>query len=278
MKVEAIDLPGAVAGRRVLGRLVLPEGSGPFPLVVCVHGYTISCEWGFWPELSARLAARGIASVRSNASGDGFAADLRTVEALDAVAANTYGKELADLAGLRVALSRHAALDPRRAALVGHSRGGAVALLHARETGAYRAVALWAASDSVLRFNPSRKALWRARGSIDVTHFTLGTRVPLARDVLDEVERDPERFDVLAAVRALSAPLLVVHGARDRAVGVRCAHALARASTHPRTRLLVLDDAGHSFGAREPLRDVPQRLATLFDATLDFLDAELGVG
>ncbi len=279
MRVSAIDLPGAVRPRRVHGRLALPDGTGPFPLAIFVHGFTISCEWGFWPELARRLAATGIASLRFNASGDGFGADLRTVEAIEAVAVNTYGKELVDLASVRAFVEGRHDVDARRTALVGHSRGGAVALLHARDDVRYRALVLWAASDKLLRFNPSRKALWRARGSIDVTHFALDRRVPLSRDAIDEVESDPARFDVLAAMASLASPVLVMHGAMDRAISVGCAHAIARAARHARSRLLILDDAGHSFGARDPLpgspRDFPARLTRLLDETVAFLAREL---
>ncbi|MBI5852371.1 MAG: alpha/beta fold hydrolase [Planctomycetes bacterium] len=281
MKVRVVDLPGAVRSRRVHGRLTLPDGTGPFPLAIFVHGFTISCEWGFWPELARRLAASGIASLRFNASGDGFGADLRTVDAIEAVAVNTYGKELVDLASVRAYANREPDLDARRAALVGHSRGGAVALLHARDDGRYRALALWAASDKLLRFNPSRKALWRARGAIDVTHFALDRRVPLLRDALDEVEDDPSRFDVLAATASLASPVLVMHGAMDRAISVGGAHAIARAGRHPRSRLRIFDDAGHSFGARDPLpesaHDFPARLTRLLDETVAFLARELSV-
>ncbi len=277
MRIEAFSFPGASEGRHVRGRLVLPDGAGPFPFAIFVHGYTISCEWGFWPELSRRLAARGVASLRFNASGDGFGEDLRSVLDLDAVAQNTYGKELLDLAAVRAFAHAHAVLDPRHAAIVGHSRGGAVSVIHADEDRRYAAVALWAASDTVLRFSPSRIALWRARGTIDVTHFGLGRRVVLHRDVLDEVERDRARYDVLAAMSRLDCPVLVLHGALDRAVSISSAHALARAARHPRSRLLVLDDAGHSFGAREPLVEFPERLTTLLQETVGFLTERLGV-
>ncbi|MFO1054271.1 MAG: alpha/beta fold hydrolase [Planctomycetota bacterium] len=277
MKQTRFARPGATPGRSVHGVITLPEGRGPFPAALCVHGYTISCEWGFWPELARRLAAVGIATARYNASGDGFGADLRTVDGLHAVASNTYSAEIADLDRVRAALASDPRIDSTRAITVGHSRGGAISLMHAAAHGDYRGVVTWAAADSVLRFSQERIAAWRRDGTIDVMHHGVGHRVTLTRALLDDVERHPERFDVLGAMRRLHCPALVIHGALDRAVPVSCAHRLAEAFQHPRSEKLVLDDAGHSFGAREPLVDFPPRLTTLLARTTGFACEMLGV-
>lgn len=268
MKESGFARPGAIPGCTVRGRVVLPEGDGPFPVVLCSHGYTISCQWGFWPELARRLAALGVASVRYNASGDGFGADLTKVEHLGAVSRNTYSAELADLATVRTFVGMHPELDAVRTVTVGHSRGGVISLLHASGHGGYLGVVTWAAADSVLRFSKERIARWRETGTIDVMHYGLGRRVTLQRDLLDDVDRHPARFDVCAAIRRLGCPALIVHGARDQAVPVACAHVLARAAGE---QAVVIDDAGHSFGARDPLVELPPRLERLFEVTLSFV-------
>jgi pimeloyl-ACP methyl ester carboxylesterase len=51
------------------------------------------------------------------------------------------------------------------------------------------------------------------------------------------------RFDASGRVRSIDAPTLVIHGSEDRLVPVANARALARAV--PRSRLRVLEGAGH---------------------------------
>jgi len=108
------------------GDLRLPEGGGPFPLVVNVHG-------GYWQaiynlthagHLCADLAAHGIASwnVEYRRLGDPGGEWPGQLE--DVVAAVDHVRALA--AGYP--------LDPERVVLMGHSAGGHLALLAARQT------------------------------------------------------------------------------------------------------------------------------------------------
>lgn len=264
---------GAIAGRPVRVRIVAPEGEGPWPCALLVHGYGVSSEWGFWPPFAQRLAGRGIATARVAFSGDGVGDDLRTVEDLDAVSRATYVAELEDLRAVRARLDAVAELDTRRVALVGHSRGGGIGAIHAAEDGRYRAVALWGAFDAILRFSLGRISMWREQGRIDVMHHGLERRIWLDGSVLESAERNGERLDVLAACHRLTCPVLVVHGARDRCLPLSSARRIADAA--PRAELVVIEDAGHAFGARDPLVEVPPRLERLLDVTTDWLVRQL---
>ena len=262
--------PGAIRGGTVRGRLLLPEGRGPFAWVVQVHGYTSSGEWGFHPELARRLVARGIAALRFEFSGDGR--DEAGGVDRDVVGRGTYVGELADLAVVRAWARSQPELDADRAALVGHSRGGAMGLLHAAEAGGYRTVVGWAAMHRILNFAVERLDRWRREGRIDILHHGLGERVLLDVSVLESAERHAARLDILAAVRRLAIPLLILQGRRDLALPASCAEQLVAASPHPETRLRWIEAAGHVFGAREPMPDpFPERLETLLTETVDWL-------
>ncbi len=270
------ELPGSVSGSAVRGLVALPDGDGPFPFVVFVHGYTVSCEWGFYPELSRRLAEHGIASVRFVFSGDGIGADLRTVVDLDAVARNGYTDELADLAGVRAFADAQPELDAERAAVLGHSRGGGMALVHAAEDGAYRTVVGWAPMDSILRFSPERLDQWRRNGEVFVRHHTLDRRVRLCRSVLEDAERNLDRLDIVAQCGRLRCPILVVNGGRDPGLPPASGQRLIAACPMPGSCQVTIEDAGHTFGARDPLPDpMPPRLERLLSVTVEWLDQSI---
>ena len=149
------------ASRVIRGRVTLPSGhsSGALPWVLVLHGFKGFMDWGFFPELSRRIARGGMAAVAFNTSGSGIGEDLMSFTEEDAFAKATITRQLEDVERVRRCASSGelASLDPSRAGLFGHSRGGGVAYLHAAETGAYRALATWAAVADMDRFDGATK-------------------------------------------------------------------------------------------------------------------------
>jgi len=256
-------------------RLVTPSGDGPWPWVLVVHGYTSHGDWGFFPELSRRLVDRAIATVRVSLSGSALGPDRRSLAAPEVFARNTYTDELEELARVAARAARHPLLSDRRAVL-GHSRGGAMGLVHAAETGGYRACVGWAAMDSILRFSPQRLEQWRRDGFLEVRHFGSGSTARLERSVLDDAERHRARLDPLAACARLEAAWLFLVGDRDRSVPPEDGARLAAAMPPGRGRCVVVRDADHAFGARDPIREVPDALEQLWSTTTAFLAEQLG--
>jgi dipeptidyl aminopeptidase/acylaminoacyl peptidase len=259
-------------GRVVRGRVTLPpEVEGPLPWVLLVHGFKGFMDWGFFPELAARLARARIASVAFNSSGSGVGEDLASFSELDAFRRGTLTRQLEDVQRVRE-LARSGelgALDPARAGIFGHSRGGGIALVHAREAGDYRAVATWAALSGFDRWDEATKQLWRRNGVLPVLNARTGQELPLGVEVLEDFERHRERLDVLAACRRLRAPVLALHGSADEGVEVACLERIAGALPKDTGSLArVLAGQGHTFGAVHPLVSLPTVLAAVLDETV----------
>jgi pimeloyl-ACP methyl ester carboxylesterase len=250
------------AERRVRGRVHWPDpglhpspgpqldpnpGTAPWPHVFLVHGYLAFMDWGFLPALARALTANGLAVVQFNLSGSGVGPELDRFSDPIAFAHNTYEQELEDLWAVAESLRRGqlGALDPERGGLFGHSRGAAMAVLHADRWRAaghrpYRALCTWSAVAEVGRYDPERLVEWRQRGFL---------WVQLEPDLLRDFEGRPDRLDVRAAAGRLDVPLLLVHGDRDRSVLPEEAQELARCSPPGRAELLRVPGAGHNFGA-----------------------------
>lgn len=270
------DEPGRVVRVRVEGPEGY-EGGAPLPYVQVVHGFKGFMHWGFFPEFSRRVARAGMVCVASNGSGSGIGADLENFTEEEAFAGNTITRELEDLDRVR-AFVRSGVLpgvDLERAAIVGHSRGGGTALLHAAEHGDYRAVVTWAATDRVDRLDEATRADWRRTGSLPVPNTRTGQILRLDSCVLDDWEQNRERFDIRAACRRLTAPTLVIHGADDEAVAVSAAETILAALPETTRELLMLEGTGHTFGGVHPLVDVPEPLERVFRATIGHLAANL---
>lgn len=109
------------------GHLFLPEGPGPFPAVIFLHGsaglYTAALE--FWPQALNRA---GIAV---------FTLDLYTPRGAraqaDHPAAVPIAADVADAFSALKALATHPLIDSGRISLMGVSRGGSAALLASTE-------------------------------------------------------------------------------------------------------------------------------------------------
>jgi pimeloyl-ACP methyl ester carboxylesterase len=137
-------------------------------------------------------------------------------------------------------------------ALVGHSRGGGLAILQAARDRRVRALVTWNAIDHFLRWPEEDIARWRRDGRIEVLNTRTGQSLPIGRDTLDDIDRHgDEALNIRGAAGRIRVPWLIVHGLADQAVPVSVGRDLAARSTGPATLHLV-EGADHTFGCRHP--------------------------
>jgi putative redox protein len=168
----------------------------------------------------------------------------------------TIGGEVDDALG---ALDFIREFEPGRVVLVGSSLGGAVALLTASQArSAVDAVATIAAvADSALftsEMTAAEVEAWRRTGRRQWREGFMKS------SFLD----DAERTDILAAVAAIEAPLLVMHGEADGVVPPGHARAIEAAASAPVT-LKMFPGVSHRF--EEP--DALEGLLTTLEHWLD---------
>lgn len=268
--------------RVVRGRIDAPDGAGPFPFVLVLHGFKGFMDWGFFPELTRRLAGAGMVAIRFNMSGSGVGDDLGTFSDEEGFARNTCTRELEDTARVRAFVDAGGVpeADVARAGLFGHSLGGGIALLHANERaerGAYRGIVTWAAVARLERFDEATLARWRRDGRLFVHNARTGQDHRLDLGWLADLEANGARFDVPVACARSRTPTLLVHGTADEAVPFAEGQTLAAALAPDVGRLLGIEGAGHTFGATHPLRGVHGDLARAFDATLAHFTRSLAI-
>jgi alpha-beta hydrolase superfamily lysophospholipase len=133
------------------------------------------------------------------------------------------------------------------------------------------ALITWAAIATVLRW-PGQAAQWRQEGRLDVVNTRTGQVLPLYTDVLDDIEQHGAALDIKSHAARLSIPWLLLHGTADTSVPVSEARELAHAasSAHP-PRVMLLEGAGHTFGAVHPYAGMTPDLAVASDETLKWL-------
>jgi len=147
------------AGRRMTGTISLPDGPGPFPVVVVVHGYIPATRYWVGQDsgiFGDPMASHGFISLAPNYPGysgsDPGPPDLPNIVAVTV--------SVMDLVSAVPSLKQ---ADPNRVALIGHSNGGGVGLLMLVTDPRIRAYALFAPVSSDMTDN-ARK-WWLNNGS-----------------------------------------------------------------------------------------------------------------
>ena len=234
--------------------LRVPEGAGPFAVVVLLHGFKGFKDWGMFPPTARHLAENGIACVALNASMNGVGEKLEEFTELEKFARNTPGREVLDveLVVREIRGGFDGRLDPERMGLLGHSRGGGVVLLVASRDTRVKCVVTWASVASFLRYTKRAIEEWRTSGRLAVPNLRTGQILWLEREVLEDLEAKCEEYDLERACRSVRASCLVAHGEVDEAVGIEDAERLFRWLGSSEKRLLSVPGAGHTFGAVHP--------------------------
>lgn len=228
---------GSFDGESIPVFLFRPEGEGPFPVVVMVHGGPES-QWRPWFHTSfapftQHLLARGYAVAAPNVRGStGYG---KRFEHLDDVRLRL--DSVRDLASLHGWLDAQPEIDGSRAVLYGRSYGGYMVL-----AGLTLQPELWAAGiemvgiSSLVTFleNTSdyrRAAREREYGSLAHDHDFL-------------VEASP-----MTHIDAIRAPLFIQHGANDPRVPLGESEHIHRVLTDKgqRCELVVYSDEGHTI-------------------------------
>src|SRR5881275_162652 len=115
-------------GLAITGDFEVPSGARA--LAVIVHGFKGFKDWGFFPWLADALCRDRAAVCRFNMSRSGIGENPDTFERLDLFADDTYSAQIDDLLDVVRWCQQQVELPTF---LVGHSRGGGVALLAAPE-------------------------------------------------------------------------------------------------------------------------------------------------
>jgi dienelactone hydrolase len=260
-------------GRRLHGLIDLPAQAGRRPAVVVCHGFKGFMEWGFFPLLAELLAERGFVVARFNFSGSGMRPGEEKASDLEGFRTNTFSADLEDALSILDAVAADdlvpGRIDAGRVGLLGHSRGGGAALLAAASE-AWRerlgALVTWASVGTFQRYGEDQKRAWREAGEIVVVNGRTGQELPMATDLLDDLEANAEALDLEAAASRRQAPWLILHGDEDETVEASDARRLAAAAADPH-ELRLVTGGGHTFGAGHPFNGPTPQLIEVFNQT-----------
>ena len=263
------------AGDTIRGDIRIPDGPPPRTAVIVVHGFKDFKDWGFFPWVCERLAGAGHATISFNFSRNGVGADPGRLSDLERFGSNTLSLELEELRWILADVLDGNLLPrrPRKAALFGHARGGAHAIIAAAAEPRVRALVTWGALARLDRWSEETKELWRTDGRVWVLNPQTGEQMPLGVGFLEDFEANREELAVVSAAGRVRAPWLIVHGTDDLTVWPSEAETLTRANAG--ARLYLVERAGHTFGAVHPFAGPTPELREAMDRTVEHLRRHL---
>lgn len=251
---RSIDIP-TTDGATVQGWLAVPDGSGPFPTILDVHGGPQGNETDrFNPDAQAWVD-RGFAFLNLNYRGStGFGREFE-----QAIWGRPGRCELDDMVAARELLVREGIADPERVVVDGGSYGGYLTLLALG-----RRPDLWAAGVALVAIADWR-LLYEGAESLRDYQRALFEGTP------DEKPDVYAEASPLTYVGDLRAPLLIIQGRND----ARCPAPQMERYVDEARRLgkdVQIDwfDAGHGHGATETQVDWCRR-------SIEFVEHALGM-
>ncbi|WP_370390218.1 alpha/beta hydrolase family protein [uncultured Winogradskyella sp.] len=227
------------------------------PIVILCHGYKGFKDWGAWNIMSKLLANEGICLIKFNFSHNGG-----TVENpidfpdLEAFGQNNYSKELNDLSDVIGWTQHHFNNNPyvdiNNIILIGHSRGGGIVLLKAKEDDRVKkVVTLAGVSDFESRFgSPKDIELWRERGVKYVINGRTKQKMPHYYQFYEDFLAYRNQLNIRGAAEHIKIPHLIIHGDKDTSVNVE--EALNLHKWNPKSQLEIIPNADHVFNTKHP--------------------------
>jgi dipeptidyl aminopeptidase/acylaminoacyl peptidase len=275
MSIRPFDLTGS-EGAVIRGDLWLPDHvAGRTPVVVGIHGFKGFRRWGFWPAIAASLNAAGFAFVSFDMSHNGVGPGGLEFDEPDRFEANTWAREEEDL-GIVLAVLRAGRLpEPRRTdasrlALLGHSRGGALAVVRAAGDPDVHATVTLAPISTVRRLDEATLERGRRDGFVPIVNTRTHQTLRLGAAAIAEIDARTDLADIAATYAArLTTPLLVVHGEADTSVPCEEGRALAAAAPHG--TYLGIAGADHVLGCCHPWAGTTPALDEFTSAVRAFL-------
>ena len=258
-------------GRKSLFDLHIPENWNG-KLIVFLHGFMGYKDWGAWNLVSQYFTQEGYAFAKYNVSHNGCTINEPTVFAdLDAFAENTYSKELEDLDRFLNVLATRFEGWPETT-LIGHSRGGGIALLMSHDERIDKVIS-WAAIASIGNRFPKNDALdqWKKDGVRTIRNGRTQQDMPMNFVQFEDFSQNRKRLNIEFFCRTSNKPTLVIHGADDSSVkpaeGERIAEWL-------QTELVLIPETGHTFDSKEPWteNELPAKLKEVCQKSLEFVN------
>ncbi|QNK76895.1 prolyl oligopeptidase family serine peptidase [Winogradskyella sp. PAMC22761] len=227
------------------------------PIVIFCHGYKGFKDWGAWNLMAEHIAGEGFCFIKFNFSHNGGTVDNPIdFPDLEAFGNNNYTKELEDLNDVidwsQEHFKNNSAINTTEISLIGHSRGGGIAIIKASEDSRItKLITLASVSNFENRFGSETEIkTWKEKGVKYVQNGRTKQEMPHYIQFLEDFEANKERLHIESATKNLELPVLIIHGDKDTSVNINEAYNIYDWSKN--NQLEIVENADHVFNTKHP--------------------------
>lgn len=245
------------------------------PCLILVHGFKGFKDWGFGPYTGKFFANCGFFVLTFNFSHNGVGDSLTEFIEFEKFANNTFSLEISELSELISAYldGYFGNSNIGKIGLLGHSRGGAIALLTAGNFNEVKAVSVWSTISKLDRYSERQKIKWRKSGVFEVINSRTKQVMRLNSSLLDDIEKNKENLlNIEKAVKELNRPLFIAHADQDLAVPIEEAEQIYEWSNKELTELYKISATGHTFDIKHPFAGSNPKFENLLNKTKNFFN------
>ena len=241
-------------------------------LVIFIHGYMGYKDWGCWNLVSSYFNKKGFAFLKYNASHNGGTIEKPIdFSDLDSFSENNYMKEIEDFEAIMQMVEKKLNND-LAISVIGHSRGGAIALLQSDNRRIQR-IATWAAISSIENRFPSgtELATWKKNGSYVRENGRTKQQMPHNYNQFENFLEHKKRLNVERYCRNSTTPTLIIHGEKDTSVTLQDGISIA---SWLDSNLEIIKNAQHTFNSSQPWNKdfMPKELIEVCELTSSFFN------
>lgn len=243
------------------------------PAIICVHGFKGFKDWGFWHYTGEILTSKNYFVITFNFSYNGVSIGKEEFDEPEKFAENTYSREVNELNELIDATAGgfFEGVKFNSIGLLGHSRGGADAIIAASENSKVNALVTWASIAELDRYSDRQKSEWRQKGYLEVINSRTKQVMRMNLTLLEDIDSNADgRLNIKKAVSSLNIPYLIIHGDQDLAVNVHEAKLLYEYSNKKETEIQLVKAAGHTFDIKHPFEGSNDKFDKVIGLTVNF--------
>ncbi|MBK9794587.1 MAG: alpha/beta hydrolase [Sphingobacteriales bacterium] len=247
------------------------------PIVIFCHGFKGFKDWGHFNLIADEFVKQDFVFVKFNFSYNGTTLDNPVDFAdLDTFGNNNFSTELDD-AGIVINYMESNAVqyegNENEIYLIGHSRGGGIAILKTNEDSRIQKLATWASVKDVADFFINQDLdKWKADGLIYTLNARTQQKMPLYYQVYEDFIKNKDRLDIPKAAASIDIPWLIVHGTNDTSVPYDFAEKIHDWCKN--SELCTIENADHTFGGKHPWNEdeLPADSKILTEKTIAFFN------
>ena len=203
------------------------------PLIIICHGFTGSKEGQYYmfTQTSRELCRNGYNVLRFDFRGSG--------DSEGRFEDQTFSNMSKDMKAAMSFVKKFREIDYNKVGLIGHSKGGGVALGFANNNPKIKSIVLWS---TVADY----KLLWKGYEKEFKNMLKRGYSFYYGFKVPKKLYLENLRFDPLKIIKTIKVPILLIHGTKDIDVPLIHSKLLLRESRGPNS-LIAIKNADHLF-------------------------------